>query len=222
MPETLTSWTEGGILGPPESIEGRTAGETKNDFSQSQAQQRGEVFFLSHIHTHSHALSASPRCLSRRRCSKESLATTHCLALTECAVARARRVTAAPCCDVVPRAAIRDQLRSERCGWSARPADRAAGLRCGDRRARRRAPAAAGWLECPGPGQGARHSTSWHSLIACTSWRSPGVKWIRLGAGSLRSLALRTTSSGINPWLKECCRIDLAFASVRHVVQANL
>jgi hypothetical protein len=45
------------------------------------------------------------------------------------------------------------------------------------------------WLGCPGPGHGAKHRTSWHSLIARTSWRSPGSKWIRLGADSVRSLA---------------------------------
>lgn len=38
-----------------------------------------------------------------------------------------------------------------------------------------------GRLGCPGPGHGARHRTSWNSLIARTS-RSTGSKWIRLGA----------------------------------------
>jgi hypothetical protein len=59
----------------------------------------------------------------------------------------------------------------------------------------RRAQAVSGWLGCPGPGHGARQRTSSHSLIARTSWRSPGSKWIRLGADSVRSLAPALTRS---------------------------
>jgi hypothetical protein len=81
-----------GIVG---SMKGRTPGRIRNYFSRGQAHQHGQVFFsLSHTHTHSQPYSFERRSssLSWRR-SRENLATIHCLALEECAVACAQRVT---------------------------------------------------------------------------------------------------------------------------------
>jgi hypothetical protein len=71
-----------------------------------------------------------------------------------------------------------------------------------------------GWLGCPTPGHGARHRTSWHSLIARTSWRSPGSKWIRLGADSVRSLAPALTSSW--PRVTNTSACSCTWCSCRH------